>query len=224
MSADRIEACTSNRNKDQFVHNALNDDMGLFIVGFSEATNTKSEDWALTYHTNTATGLVWSVTISHAVTGAAFYVRADTYKGRFSVSASLPRFAYGHYTLGDLCPKGTEVPTPPTFAINRLVSNPHRVGKEAGKRYGLPVIALWPNVTKRLEQEHEITNGRENAIKRLEALGWRVRKAHSGGAYYATKTGCKELTISDTGSVSFYYPHFSAPVDAMAQAAAILGD
>lgn len=224
MSADRIESCTSYRDKEQFVSDALKDNMGQFIEGFSEATNTKPDDWAATYRTDDATGFVWSVTISHAVTGAAFYVRADTYRGRFLVSASLPRFAYGHYTLGELCPHGSDVPTPPTFAINRMVSNPHRVGKEAGKRYGLGVIALWPNVTKRLEREQELTNGRENAIKQLEALGWRVRKAHSGSAYYASKEGCKELTISDTGRVSFYYPHFSAPVEAMAQAAALLGE
>lgn len=222
MPADRIEACKNYRDADQFVNNALMDNMGLFIVGFSETTNTKAEDWALDYHTNTDTGLIWSVTISHAVTGAAFFARE--YKGRVSFYASLPRFTYGHYTLGDLCPHGVTVPTPPTFAIDRLASNPHRVGKEAGKRYGLKVLALWPNVTKRLEQEQELTNGRENAIKRLEALGWRVRKSHSGGAYYATKTGCKELKISETGDVSFYYPHFSAPVEAMAQAAALLGE
>lgn len=224
MTFARIEDCKSSHDKGQFVNNALKENMWQFMAGFIEATNTKTEDWSIDYRTDALTGLVWSLTISHAVTGAAFFIRADTYKGRFSVSASLPRFAYGHYTLSDLCPKGTEVPTPPTFAINRLVSNPRNVGKAAGKRYGLAVIALWPNVTKQIESEQAITNGRENAIKHLEALGWRVRKAYSGSAYYATKEGCKELTISDTGRVSFYYPHFSASVEAMAQAAAILGE
>lgn len=213
--------CKTSEAKDRFIHNTFHDGMGLFLSGFASVTDTDVSDWETAYRHNNVTNTTVAATITHKPTGAAFFIRF--FSGRFSVSPSLPKFAFGYYTLADLCPNDVEVPNSPTFAADRLASNPFRVGKEAGKRLGVAVLALWHYVTERQEQESAIMNGREAAIEHLKALGWRVSKAHGESAYYATKTGCKELKISEMGTVSFYYPHFSASVEAMAQAAELLG-
>lgn len=213
--------CRTSESKNQFIHNALHDGMGLFLSGFSSVTDTEVSDWATVYRHNSVTNTTDAVTITHKPTGAAFFIHI--FSGRFSVSPSLPRFAFGYYKLSELCPRGVEVPNSPTFAADRLASNPFRIGKEAGKRLGVPVLALWHYVTERLAQESAIINGREAAIKYLKAHGWTVRAASGSKEHYATKKGCKELKVSETGTVSFYYPHFSASVEAMAQAAELLG-
>lgn len=214
--------CKTSEAKNQFIHNAFHDGMGLFLSGFASVTDTDVSDWGTVYRHNGVTNTTDAATITHKPTGAAFFIRL--FSGRFSVSPSLPKFAFGYYTLADLCPNGVEVPNSPTFAADRLASNPFRIGKEAGKRLGVPVMALWHYVTERQEQESALINGREAAIEHLRARGWNVRAASGSKEHYATKKGCKELKISETGTVSFYYPHFSAPVDAMAQAAALLGE
>lgn len=219
---EALKNCATVEEQDAVISQAIQRNYGRFLIGFAEATETLVKDWTVEYYKDACSDTVYGFSLSHNPTGARFFARVYSYTGSIKVSVLVPRFQFSTCGIVQLVSGRMEYVSPPTFAFDRFNTDPHRVGKQAGKKIGLFGFAAWQFVTERQKQEANIYAQKEEVIGYLKENGWIVRE--NNGQNYATKKGCQGLTVDEFGAVRFAYQFIRASVKQMTEAAEILGE
>lgn len=219
---EALKNCATMADQDAVISQAIQENDGLFLGGFAEATKTLVKDWTVAHNKDDLTGKAYGFSLLHNPTGARFFARVDSYTGRIKVSVSVPRFQFSTYSIEQIVSGKMDYVAPPTFAFDRFNTDPHRVGKEAGKKIGLFGFAAWQFVKEKQDQEAQMNGQKQAAADFLTKNGWLVKELNK--QTYATKKGCQELTIDEFGAVRFYSQFIRASAEKMAKAAEILGE